>query len=145
MLKAGAVSRCKPGAADDEKADQPTGKESGNAPAPGASGANAPGATSPCRSVGAPAPGADAPGFILFSIKTATFNPPSASDAFNKIVRQAADCIAKSIDNMVESLEHLVFESHGAKLLPDLLYGIHFRCVWRDMQQGDVFRDDQSL
>ena len=82
---------------------------------------------------------------ILFSIKTATFNPPSASDAFNKIVRQAADCIAKSIDNMVESLEHLVFESHGAKLLPNLLYGIHFRRVWRYVQQSDVVGNLEPL
>ena len=55
MLKAGAVRRCKPGAADAIFADWISGKESRDAPAPGA--------TSPSRSVGAPAPGADAPGF----------------------------------------------------------------------------------
>ena len=66
MLKAGAVRRCKLGAADDEKANQLAGKESQDAPAPGASGANAPGATSACRSVGAPGAGANAPGLSSF-------------------------------------------------------------------------------
>ena len=51
----------------------------------------------------------------------------------------------QTINNTFQSSKDFVSESHGAKLLPDLLYGIHFRCVWRDMQQGDVFRDDQSL
>ena len=36
MLKAGAVRGCKPGASDDERADQPTKEESRDAPAPGA-------------------------------------------------------------------------------------------------------------
>ena len=55
MLKAGAVSGCKPGAADAAVGDWVSGKESRAAPAPGA--------TSPSRSAGAPALGADAPGF----------------------------------------------------------------------------------
>ena len=42
------------------------GKESPYAPAPGASGADAPGATSSSRSLHAPAPGADAPYFVHF-------------------------------------------------------------------------------
>ena len=54
----GAVSGCKSGAADATFADWISGKESWDAPAPGA--------TSPRRSVGAPAPGADAPGFSSF-------------------------------------------------------------------------------
>ena len=54
MLKVGAVRRCKPGAADAAVEDWISGKESRDAPAPGA--------TFPRRSVGAPAPGADAPG-----------------------------------------------------------------------------------
>ena len=58
MLKAGAVRRCKPGAADAAIADWISGKELRDAPAPGA--------TSPRRSVGAPAPGADALGFSSF-------------------------------------------------------------------------------
>ena len=58
MLKAGASTGCKPGAADAAVADWVSGKESRAAPAPGA--------TSPRRSVGAPAPGADAPGFSSF-------------------------------------------------------------------------------
>lgn len=58
MLKVGAVSECKSGAADATFADWISGKESWDAPAPGA--------TSPRRSVGAPAPGADAPGFSSF-------------------------------------------------------------------------------
>ena len=58
MLKAGAVSGCKPGAADAIVADWISGKESRDAPAPGA--------TSPCRSVRAPASGADAPDFSSF-------------------------------------------------------------------------------
>ena len=41
-------------------------KESLDAPAPGASGANAPGATSACRSVGAPGAGANAHGLSSF-------------------------------------------------------------------------------
>ena len=55
MLKAGAPTGCKPGAADAAVPNKTYGEESRNAPAPGA--------TSPSRSVGAPAPGADAPGF----------------------------------------------------------------------------------
>ena len=58
MLKAGAVSRCKPGVAAAAFADWISGKESQDAPAPGA--------TSPRRSDCAPAPGADAPGFSSF-------------------------------------------------------------------------------
>ena len=46
------------GAADAAVADETLGRESQDAPAPGA--------TSPSRSVGAPAPGADAPGFSSF-------------------------------------------------------------------------------
>ena len=52
MLKDGAVRRCKPGAADAIVADGTHEEESRDAPAPGASGAYAPGATSPCRSGG---------------------------------------------------------------------------------------------
>ena len=57
--------------------------------------------------------------------------------SINYIARQATDCLAESVDNMVECLEH-VFESHGTKLLPDLFYGIHLKCVGRYVQQSDV-------
>ena len=57
MLKAGAPTGCKPGAADATFADWISRKESWDAPASGA--------TSPRRSVGAPAPGVNAPGFIV--------------------------------------------------------------------------------
>ena len=71
---------------------------------------------------------------ILFSIKTATFNPLSTGDTLNHIVGQEADCFAKPVNDMIQRFKHLVLESHSAKLLPDLLYGIHFRCVRRYMQ-----------
>ena len=38
-------------------------------------------------------------------------------------MRQSADCLAKPVDDMIQSLEYLISESHSAKLLPDLLYG----------------------
>ena len=54
----GAPTGCIAGAADATVVDKVHGKESWDAPAPGA--------TSPRRSVSAPAPGADAPGFSSF-------------------------------------------------------------------------------
>ena len=82
-------------------------------------------------------------GFILSSIKKATFNPLPAGDAFDQIVSQAADCLAKSVDDMIQGFEHFILESHSAKLLPDLLYGIHFRRVWWNVEQHDVLRNLQ--
>ena len=46
---------------------------------------------------------------------------------------------------MIQCLEHLVFESHGAKLLPDLLYGIHLRSIRWYVQQSDVIRNLEPL
>ena len=58
---------------------------------------------------------------------------------------QAANCLTKPVDDMVQGLEHFILESHSAKLLPDLLYGIHFRRVWRYIQQSDVVGNFEPL
>jgi transposase-like protein len=41
---------------------------------------------------------------------------------------------------VIQRFEDFVSESHRAKLLPDLFYGVHFRCIRRDSLQGDIIR-----
>ena len=66
IAKSGAGTGCRAGASDVTVANKTHGKESRDAPAPGASGAYAPGATSSRRSLHAPAPGTAAPDFVHF-------------------------------------------------------------------------------
>lgn len=76
---------------------------------------------------------------ILISNKKRIRNPLPASDTFNRFIGQIANSVTQAINNMVQRFEYFVLESHRAKLFPDLLYGIHFWCVRRDTEQGDIF------
>ena len=63
-----------------------------------------------------------------------------AEDALNHIVGQKADGITQPVNDLMQSFEYFVSESHRAKLLPDLLYGAQFRGIRRDSLQGDIIR-----
>ena len=82
---------------------------------------------------------------ILFSIRITTFNPSSVSDGLYQISSKLINGKAQSIQNMSQGFKDFISESHGAKLFPDLLYGIHFRGIRRNMQKFNIVRDLQPL
>ena len=69
----------------------------------------------------------------------------STGNAFYYTVGQLTDSETESGDNVFKGFEHFISESHRAKLLPDLLYGIHFRRVWRNVQQGYIRRNFEAF
>ena len=48
------------------------------------------------------------------------------------------DGITQPVNDVIHSFENFVSEPHRAKLLPDLLYGVHFRLIDRDPLQGNI-------
>ena len=72
-------------------------------------------------------------------------NPLPGSDTTYHFTGQATDCFTQTVNDTFKSLKDFVFESHRAKLLPNLFYGIHFGSIGRNMQQRNVFRNNQSL
>ena len=64
----------------------------------------------------------------------------STGNALNHIIGQEADGITQPVNDVIQRFEDFVSESHRAKLLPDLFYGVHYRCIRRDSLQGDIIR-----
>ena len=62
-------------------------------------------------------------------------------DAIDQIMGQKADCLTKPVNDAIQGFEYFIPESHRTKLLPDLLYGIHFWSVGWYAQQGNVLRN----
>ena len=67
----------------------------------------------------------------------------SYCDTGDYFVGQRTNRIAESIHDLCQTCKDLVSEATLADLFPNLLNGVHFRRVWRDMEQHDVLRNLQ--
>ena len=63
----------------------------------------------------------------------------------DEVTGEGANGLAEAENDLIQGSKHLIFESSLPDLLPNLLNGIHFRCVWRDEEETDVIGDNQSL
>ena len=57
----------------------------------------------------------------------------------NRGRKKLLDCVTKPIHNFVEGSKDFVAKSHFSDFFPDLLNGIHFWSIWRDIKQSNVF------
>ena len=87
-------------------------------------------------------PDTDVAYVILLLIKRFNY-PISSCDTGDYFVGQRTNRIAESIHDLCQTCKDLVSEAALADLFPNLLYGIHLRCVRRDMEQLDVLRNLQ--
>ena len=71
--------------------------------------------------------------------------PVSTGNALNHIIGQEADGITQPVNDVIQRFKDFVSESHRAKLFPDLLYGVHFRRIGRNLLQGNIVRHFQPL
>ena len=55
-----------------------------------------------------------------------------------------ADGIAQAIDNFFKSLKDLIMKTSGSEFFPNLLNGIHLRCVWRNEYDLNIRKSFQS-
>ena len=75
-----------------------------------------------------------------------TFQDPfTASDTSDHFVSQTADSVIEPVNHISKRMEYFILESHGAQLFPDLLYGIHFGCVWWNIKQLNIFGTHRCL
>ena len=63
----------------------------------------------------------------------------------DKVMREGANRVAETQNNLIQRSKHLIFEAHFPDFFPNLLNRIHFGRIWRDKEEADVIRDNQSL
>ena len=63
----------------------------------------------------------------------------------NRGRKKLLDCLTKPIHDFVEGSKDFVAKSHFPDFFPDLLNGIHFWSIWRDIKQPNVFRTMKSV
>ena len=63
----------------------------------------------------------------------------------NKVMREGANSVAETQNNLMQGGKHLIFESQFPDFLPNLLNRIHFGRIWRDKEEADVIRDNKGL
>ena len=81
---------------------------------------------------------------MLYYFLIKRFNYPiSSCDTGDYFVGQRTNRIAEAVHDLFQTCKDLVSEAALADLFPNLLYGIHLRCVRRDMEQLDVLRNLQ--
>lgn len=79
----------------------------------------------------------------LYYFLTKRFNYPiSPCDAGNSLIGQRANSITQTLDNFIQSSKYFVMESTLTDFFPNLLNGIHFRRIWRDMKKNDIIRQN---
>ena len=69
----------------------------------------------------------------------------SPRNAFDHIIGQHTDRFTKAIYDIIQRVEYFISESHRTDLFPNLLYGIHFRCIWRYGKELYILRAFQRL
>ena len=78
---------------------------------------------------------------MLISIPKRIKNPRPGSDTTYQFTGQATDCFTQTVNDTFKSLKDFVFESHRAKLLPNLFYGIHFGGIGRKSLDMEVITE----
>ena len=79
---------------------------------------------------------------ILISIKN-VFYQFALSNAHDGITRKVVDCLAETVYHLFQCSKYLIAKPSGSQFTPDLLNRIHFRSVWRYMQDRHSFRNFQ--
>ena len=57
---------------------------------------------------------------------------------------QRTDRVTQTVDHLLQGGKDFVSEATLLDFLPNLFYGIHFRCVRRNVKQNDIVRQLQS-
>ncbi len=63
----------------------------------------------------------------------------------NDVSRKRGNGIAQTVNDFVQSSKDFITEAALSDLFPNLLNGIHFRGVGRDVKEDDIFREFQGL